>query len=415
MVWIHRHTDDGEVYFVSNQRYQPETFTIAFRESGKAPELWNPQTGEISPAMVWHEANGQILVTLQMSAADSVFVVFRAPSKTAHLLDVTLNGGGQKTNVMPIVSIESARYEAVDGAGGADVTTKVAEMVHGGATSIEATNENFGDPISLHVKRLHVVYTLDGKRIEKSVGENEELTLLEDGSDIARPDYELSATPDAIELLQWGVGEYKVETTDGGTTLVHSEGPQIAPLSGTWKVSFPPKIGAPEYAAFDKLISWPDSTDSGIKYFSGSAIYETTVAAPNNLFGANRAIYLDLGTVKNFAEVSLNGTPLGTLWKPPFRIDVTSHIHPGSNTLKVRVTNLWPNRIIGDEQLPADVEWNGDVIKAWPQWLIDGKPRPPSPRITFTTWRVFSKDSPLYPAGLIGPVELISVEKLKLE
>ncbi len=414
MVWIHRHTDDSEIYFVSNQRYQPETFTVAFRETGKAPELWNPQTGATSPAPVWHEANGQTFVTLRMTAADSVFVVFRAPARSAHLVNVTFNNGVVKPNTVPTISIESARYEAVDGAGGVDVTSKVADMVRAGATSVEATNENFGDPTSLHVKRLRVVYLLDGKRTDKSVGENEELTFLADGSDIAPPEYQFESASGALELLPWSAGEFNIEPADGKTRTIHASAAKRSSVNGPWKVTFPPKLGAPASATFDKLISWPDSTDIGIKYFSGSATYETSLEAPGSLFGAGNAIFLDLGTVKNIAEVWVNGTSLGTLWKPPFRLDVSNRIHPGRNTLRVRVTNLWPNRIIGDEQLPSDVEWNGDVIKAWPQWLIDGKPRPPSQRITFTTWKVFSKDSPLYPAGLIGPVELISVEKIKL-
>jgi len=414
MVWIHRHTDDGDVYFVSNQRYQPEEFTIAFRQVGKSPELWNPQTGAIFPAPVWRVVNGKTYVTLQMSAADSVFVVFRSPAKSPHIAGIELIGERQYATTVPVIIIESARYEAVDGAGGADVKAKVAEMVREGATTIEATNENFGDPTSLHVKRLHVVYMLDGKRFDKTVGENEELTMLADGSDVAIPDYQVETRPGSIELLPWHSGIYKVEQADGTSRTVQTRGPQKFTVVGPWNLSFPPKLGAPATAVFDKLISWPDSADPGIKYFSGSATYETTVIAPENLVDPHHTIYLDLGTVKNIAEVWLNGKQLGTFWKPPFRLDVSKMVHPGHNSLRVRITNLWPNRIIGDEQLPSDVEWNGEVIKAWPQWLIDGKPRPPTERITFTTWRVFSKDSSLYPAGLIGPVQLISVERVRL-
>jgi hypothetical protein len=320
--------------------------------------------------------------------------------------------------MIPVISILSARYEAVDGAGGVDVTDKVAKMVRDGATSIEATNANFGDPTNLHVKRLRIVYKLDGKQVEKTVEENEYLELAGDGSDLSTPVYEITTSRTGLNILAWNAGTFSGSISSGTTASrfsgIRASAPRTAPIAGPWKVSFPPNLGAPASITLDSLISWPDSSDPGIKYFSGSATYQTTVDAPANLFSANHAIYLNLGTVKNIAEVWLNGASLGTLWKPPFRIDVTGHIKPGHNTLRVRVTNLWPNRIIGDEQLPSDVEWNGDVIKAWPQWLIDGKPRPPSQRITFTTWRVFSKDSPLYPAGLIGPVELISVERIKL-
>jgi hypothetical protein len=112
------------------------------------------------------------------------------------------------------------------------------------------------------------------------------------------------------------------------------------------------------------------------------------------------------------AEVHLNGRNLGVLWKPPLRLDVTGAIHSGENNLEVLVTNLWPNRLIGDEQLPAENEYDessrlfGGPIKSLPQWYIEGKPKPAGGRITFATWKHFDKDSPLVESGLIGPVLL---------
>jgi len=57
---------------------------------------------------------------------------------------------------------------------------------------------------------------------------------------------------------------------------------------------------------------------------------------------------------EGIAELEVNGKNLGILWKPPFAADITGAIQPGKNTVKIRVTNLWPNRLIGDEHLPAD-------------------------------------------------------------
>ena len=93
------------------------------------------------------------------------------------------------------------------------------------------------------------------------------------------------------------------------------------------------------------------------------------------------------------------------LWKPPFRVNITTAAKPGVNKLVVKVTNLWPNRLIGDEQLPSDREWNGKQLVAWPQWVLDGKPSPTG-RLTFTTWHHWTKDSPLLESGLLGPVQL---------
>ncbi|HWD90839.1 MAG TPA: hypothetical protein VG938_00690, partial [Verrucomicrobiae bacterium] len=100
---------------------------------------------------------------------------------------------------------------------------------------------------------------------------------------------------------------------------------------------------------------------------------------------------------------------LGVLWKPPFRVNITAAVKTGANKLVIKVTNLWPNRIIGDEQLPTDCEWNSDKLRAWPQWLLEGKASPTG-RFTFETWHHYSKKSPLLKSGLLGPVTLHTVK-----
>ena len=162
---------------------------------------------------------------------------------------------------------------------------------------------------------------------------------------------------------------------------------------------------APASVKLDTLISWTEHPDPGVKYFSGTATYKKAFLFRGLLPAKDRAYWLDLGDLKNIAEVKLNGKDLGILWKPPFRVDVTDALRDGSNELDIRVTNLWPNRLIGDEQLPEDREWDGLHLKAWPQWLLDGKPSPTG-RFTFTTWHHWKKDDALLPSGLFGPVTL---------
>jgi hypothetical protein len=114
--------------------------------------------------------------------------------------------------------------------------------------------------------------------------------------------------------------------------------------------------------------------------------------------------------VEVLAEVIINGTPLGILWKPPFLADITAVVTTGENTLEIKVTNLWPNRLIGDEQLPEENEYiqtiRGGAIKTLPAWYKEGKPKPPGGRVTFSTWKHYQKDSPLLLSGLLGPVLL---------
>ena len=181
-------------------------------------------------------------------------------------------------------------------------------------------------------------------------------------------------------------------------------------VSGPWQVRFATNWGAPAEITFDKLISWSEHSDPGVKYFSGKATYAKTLAMPREMLARGKRLYLDLGKVQALAQVKLNGKDLGTLWKPPFRVDITSIAKPGDNALEVKVVNLWPNRQIGDQQLAEDSERNPDgTLKQWPPWLLDGKPSP-TDRYTFTSWRLWKKDDPLLESGLLGPVTLSARE-----
>ncbi|MEP7143456.1 MAG: glycosylhydrolase-like jelly roll fold domain-containing protein, partial [Ferruginibacter sp.] len=116
--------------------------------------------------------------------------------------------------------------------------------------------------------------------------------------------------------------------------------------------------------------------------------------------GSNR-IYLGLGEVKNIARVILNGKDLGVVWTAPWKVDITAALKQKGNRLEIAVANLWPNRLIGDEQLPDD----GIKNDLWPDWLLNNRPRT-SGRFTFTTFRHYQKDAPLFKSGLIGPVTI---------
>jgi hypothetical protein len=220
----------------------------------------------------------------------------------------------------------------------------------------------------------------------------------------------ITAADGSPEIKAWSNGQAKLHMANGNilhATATDVPDPQV--ISGPWNLSFPTNWGAPPSVTLDNLISWTDHTNSGVRYFSGTATYEKDIEISANRLQPGAELWLDLGTVKNFAEVSLNGQDLGVLWKPPFRVNITAAAKPGTNHLVVKVTNLWTNRVIGDEQLPPDCEWDGDKLKAWPQWLLDGKPSPTG-RLTFTTWHHLKKDSPLLTSGLLGPVTLRTAE-----
>ena len=153
---------------------------------------------------------------------------------------------------------------------------------------------------------------------------------------------------------------------------------QSTPVAGAWKLRFPAGSGAPLQVELDKLLSWSQHPDKGVQYFSGTATYSKTLSLPALRQGERFA--LDLGKVQVMAKVTLNGKDLGILWKPPYRVDITPAVKPGDNALEIAVVNLWPNRLIGDEQLAEDSDRNKNgTLKSWPQWLLDGKPSPTAP------------------------------------
>jgi hypothetical protein len=267
-----------------------------------------------------------------------------------------------------------------------------------------------------HEKELRVDYMLDGQPGQVITHENETLTLPATAIFGQVPKWELCAASNGSLILKaWDNGQVKLRTADGKTLHASiADLPAPQEIAGAWTLNFPPNWGAPPSVTLEKLISWTDHTNNGVRYFSGTATYEKDIEISADRLNAGYELWLDLGAVKNLAQVSLNGQDFGVLWKPPFRVDITSAAKPGVNKLVVKVTNLWPNRLIGDEQLPEDVEWRADgSLAKWPQWLLVGKPSPTG-RLTFTTWHHYTKDSPLLESGLLGPVILQSMKKIML-
>jgi hypothetical protein len=298
--YIHRRTPEADIYFVSNQGDRAEAIDAIFRVTGKAPELWFPETGEICRQALFRVTeDGRTALPLRLHAYGSVFVVFRKPAGE-HFISLTKDG---RPAAVP-VWIDS----------------------NGAASLVDA------EP-----------------------------------------------------------GRYSLTDSAGrSVTVTVSPPPEPRVISGPWNVRFPPGLGAPAAVVFESLASWTEHADAGVKYFSGTAVYEKEIEVGAELPRPYQALELDLGDVRELAAVTLNGRNLGVLWKPPRRVDITGAAHPGKNRLEVRVTNLWPNRIIGDQFLPEHQ------------------------RFTRTNIRKFTKESPLLPSGLLGPVMLRSLPRTKI-
>jgi hypothetical protein len=155
-------------------------------------------------------------------------------------------------------------------------------------------------------------------------------------------------------------------------------------LEGAWDVSFGPRGGGPhEPLLFDRLVSWAERPEHGVRHYSGTAVYERGFRWEPPAGGRPRA-FLDLGDVAHLAEVTVNAKPCGVAWTPPYRVEITDALRPGDNRLRIEVTNTWANRLIGDLSLPERERLAWTTASST---LVEGRP--------------------LRQAGLLGPVTVV--------
>jgi hypothetical protein len=170
-------------------------------------------------------------------------------------------------------------------------------------------------------------------------------------------------------------------------TLPATTATTLATLIGPWDVAFPPNLGAPEKIQLANTESWTVNSNDGVKYFSGTATYAKTLHVPQDWLKPEVGVVLDLGTVKDIAQVSINGRPTAILWKPPYRADITTSLKAGTNRLEIKITNQWTNRLIGDRELDPERK-----VLAFSTGGMDR----------------FAPPQTLKEAGLIGPVTIVS-------
>jgi hypothetical protein len=219
-------------------------------------------------------------------------------------------------------------------------------------------------------------------------GKAPELWYAETGRSEPAP-YEISndRTTTTLHLEPWGTVFVVFRKP---TSVMSRNAPKIIDtplmtLDGAWNVSFQPGRGAPESITLEKLTSWSEQENRGVKYFSGTGTYTQTLQAATDWFKPGAKVWMDLGDVKNLAEIIVNGKSLGIVWHAPYRVDVSGALKPGANEVTIKVTNAWVNRLIGDQQPDATVKY------------------------TFADVKPYKADSPLLPSGLLGPVRVYSL------
>jgi len=191
-----------------------------------------------------------------------------------------------------------------------------------------------------------------------------------------------------LHLEPWGTVfvVFRKPTSEASHNIPQVTDTKVATLNGPWNLTFQSGRGAPDSITLNELSDWSSSNDPGVKYFSGIGTYTKTVQASPDWFGNRARLWIDLGDVKNLAEVTVNGKELGQSWHAPYRVDATSALKPGVNEITIKVVNAWVNRLIGDEQAGAT-------------------------KITFADVKPYKANSPLLPSGLIGPVTVVREQK----
>ena len=317
------------------------------------------------------------------------------------------------------------------------LTGRLASDVHDGAICVDIDNAYAGcDPAFRKVKSSRIVYEYDGEERTIELPEYSRFNI--SAGPVLQP-------PPVWEwrgggILAWKPLSAVLSYSDGSKAELSAAPRAPVAVEGEWNVSFPPGWDAPESVVFPQLESWTKNANDGIKYFSGTATYRKRVKlkVESEKLKVGERVMLDLGEVRNFAEVTVNGKKYAPLWRPPFRVDITEAVAMGREKtasvqqqdcgssmidIEIRVTNLWPNRLIGDDRLFAeDCEWLGHIkqgfkevnIKEMPQWVKDGK-KSPTGRHTFTMFKHWSKHDEPLESGLLGPVVIRFAEFAAVE
>ena len=231
-------------------------------------------------------------------------------------------------------------------------------------------------------QKLEIVFRVIGKEVElwhPETGKIEKANYAFVGN---KTKVTIDFTPNDAVFVVFG----KKTTQTTYTKPIELEN-RLIRLAGGWEVNFQKDRGAPESITMDELKSLTENENTGVKYFSGTATYTQYFDVPQHWLNNYKGFTLDLGIVKEMAEVIINGQSIGVAWKTPYQLEISNALRAGSNKIEIKVTNLWVNRIIGDLQV-------GEKNK-----------------ITYTTMPFYQANSTLLPSGLIGPVILNAVKK----
>jgi hypothetical protein len=348
VLYTHRRAGKTDIYFLSNQSNKRIQTLGQFRVTSKQPEYWEPTTGKRRNLPAFANTGAVTWVPLQLEAGESAFVVFRNKYVEKAIPAANTSVPVQEGTTRHIV-IEKAEYGKLDEAAfTVDASEAVSKIIVSGARNIVVNDvtKAVGDPKFGFVKTLRITCKVDGKPVTYEAKDGESIVWI--------------PTRDEVAGAKVNFPERKV----------------IAELNKTWKVQFNGDEihrGPAEPVTFTSLTDWSKHSDDRIKYYSGTAVYQTEFElgdlrkTPATRAGRRASIfrrstaqtstntdplYLDLGKVSVSAKVKVNGKYVGGVWTAPYRLDIAPFVKTGKNKVEVEVVNTWSNRIIGDRKLP---------------------------------------------------------------
>ncbi len=399
--WIHRQSETEDIWFISNQSRRAQQATLGFRVTGKLPELWDGVDGSIQPAAGWHVQGDHTYVPLSFQADGSAIVVFRKPGEAPTDPVIAVTSEPKDESAKLIVHRANLIWTGRE-KGNEEISARLNEAMTedglvGRVLDVTAAKSS---PFWKH--SLDIDYEWQGVRTRSIFRFHDHVSVPERHLLESSWQTQLVAGKNGAPTLRaWRPGDY-VLTRASGKSETESVGEIRKPVTidGPWQVDLNPMGGPPTTTKLKNLAGW-NGTD-----FSGTAAFTITFDL-DALPAADEEAWLDLGDVHVMAEVTLNGESLGTLWAPPFRVEVGPKLRAGKNELTVSVTNLWINRLIADAAQKDDIRWLESGAHAeWPEWIADGKLPEDSQRISFSAWKHWKADDIPPPAGLRGPVVL---------
>jgi len=480
ITYIHRRTNDNDIYFIANQRRTTEALVCNFRVANRQPEIWDPVTGKTYAVKIFSSANDISSVPITIGPFGSLFVVFRKEAEKDPVISIIKDGSSiiqtapyeVKRNTYPdtinnftisilakpetsimtginnfmdgqqpwtdFYAVYPSPGEKLYGEGHSTFGLTVGRngvAVWENATGRPVFNVAVEKPISGWTKielickegipSIHIngEFAKEGTKSKYIVHPGIGHSYLNEGASYFNGDLSTEienpvVTNEGERLVCFANGKYSLLRKTGKPVTHTASNREPVDLSDNWTISFPADSGAPNTTELPKLQSLHTHSMSGVKYFSGTCTYSKTFKGFKKDKKLKHRYFLDLGAVEVIAEVLLNDKSLGILWSRPFTMDVTDHLVEGDNKLVVHVTNLWPNRLIGDEQQPEVYKYSpggggkgfaslqGGAIQELPDWYKRNEPKPDDGRVAFATWKHYTKESPLLESGLIGPVVL---------